>query len=361
MAKLQVGLLFGGRSVEHEVSISSASSILRALDPNRYDVSLLAVDHGGRWRSVSAGFETLDEIEGAEVHLPAVPGARSLLFEDGSPATPALDVIFPIVHGSGGEDGSLQGLLELCGIAYVGSGVLGSSLQMDKVVSKQLLTAAGLPVLPGRCVDTRELGGSQEALAKSIEEELGLPLFVKPAHLGSSVGISRVTRSAELLPALLEAARYDSRILAERGIDARDLEVALLDRDPVEASVPGEIRTDRPFYDYEAKYVDEGTELLVPAPVSEKLAEALAEAALVAFRALEGEGLGRVDFLLDRNSDEFFVNEVNSLPGFTEASMYPRLWEASGLPYPALLDRLIEVAIERQHRQARLETQYRRL
>ena len=361
MAKLQVGLLFGGRSVEHEVSISSASSILRALDPNRYDVCPLAVDHGGRWRSVAAGFETRGEIEGDEVHLPAVPGARSLLFADGSPATPPLDVIFPIVHGSGGEDGNLQGLLELSGIAYVGSGVLGSSLQMDKVVSKRLLAAAGLPVLPGRCVDTRELDGSREALAKSIEEEIGLPLFVKPAHLGSSVGISRVTRSADLLPALLEAARYDGRVLAERGIDARDLEVALLDRDPVEASVPGEIRTERPFYDYEAKYVDESTELLVPAPVSPELATALANAALAAFRALEGEGLGRVDFLLDRESGEFFVNEVNSLPGFTEASMYPRLWEASGLPYPALLDRLIEVAIERQHRKARLETQYRRL
>jgi len=361
MEKLQVGLLFGGRSVEHEVSISSACSIFRALDPSRYDVCMLAVDHQGRWRLVPSGFAAHDEIQGDEVHLPAVPDTQRLLFADGSPATPPLDVMFPIVHGTGGEDGSLQGLLELSGIPYVGSGVLGSSLQMDKVASKRVLAAAGLPVLPGRSVETRDLDGSRANLARSVEADLGLPLFVKPAHLGSSVGISLVTQSAELLPALEEAARYDHRILVERGIDARDVEVAVLDGDPPQASVPGEICTQRPFYDYEAKYVDENTELFVPAPLPPETAAALGKAAIAAFLALEGEGLGRVDFLLDRASDEFFVNEVNSLPGFTEVSMFPKLWEASGLSYAALLDRLIEAAMERHRHRARLETQYRRL
>ena len=361
MAKLQVGLLFGGRSVEHEVSIASAECIFQALDPSRYALCMLAVDPQGRWHQVPAGVTAHDEILGDEVHLPAVPGARQLLFADGKPATPALDVIFPIVHGSGGEDGSLQGLMELSGMPYVGSGVLGSALQMDKVVSKRVLAAAGLPVLPGRCVETRELEGDREALSRSIEADLGLPLFVKPAHLGSSIGISRVTSSAEMLPALREAARYDDRVLAERGLDARDVEVAVLDGNPPQASVPGEIRTQHPFYDYEAKYMDESTELLIPAPLPPETSKALGKAAVEAFQALEGAGLGRVDFLIDRESGEFFINEVNSLPGFTEVSMYPRLWEASGLPYAALLDRLLEAAIERQNRRARLETQYRRI
>jgi len=322
---------------------------------------MLAVDHQGRWHLVSQGFAAHDEIQGDEVHLPAVPGARRLLFTDGSPATPTLDVMFPIVHGTGGEDGSLQGLLELSGIPYVGSGVLGSSLQIDKVASKRALAAAELPVLPGRSLEIGDLDGDRAALARSLEAELGLPLFVKPAHLGSSVGISRVAQSAELPPAIAEAARYDHRILVECGIDARDVEVAVLGGNPPQASLPGEIRTRRAFYDYEAKYVDENTELLVPAPLPPETAAALGKAAVAAFLALEGEGLGRVDFLIDRASGEFFVNEVNSLPGFTEVSMFPKLWEASGLPYSALLDRLIEAAMERQRRRVRLETQYRRL
>lgn len=367
MTKLRVGLLFGGRSVEHEVSIASASSIFRALDPTRYDVSLIAIDPDGRWHLAPPGLPPRAETtggseQGPEVHLPAVPGRSAIVSAgDGPPTEVAhLDVVFPIVHGSGGEDGSLQGLLELADVAYVGSGVLGSAIQMDKEVSKRLLAAAGLPVVPWETVRASELARDADAVVSRVRDALPLPLFVKPANLGSSVGIHRVAEPSELGPALSDAARYDTKLLVERGLDARDLEVALLGDDPVEASVPGEIRTGRAFYDYEAKYVDEETELLVPAPVSETLSRALRDAAQRAFTVLEGRGLGRVDFLVERDTDAFYVNEVNSLPGFTEVSMYPRLWEATGLPYPALLDRLIELALDHHRARSRLETQYRR-
>jgi D-alanine-D-alanine ligase len=360
MEKLRVGLLFGGRSVEHEVSIASAASIFRALDPTRYEVSLVAIDPHGRWHLAPPALPPQAEIRGEEVRLPAVPGRGELLpVGGGAEAAARLDVVFPIVHGQGGEDGSLQGLLELADVPYVGAGVLGSAVQMDKGVTKSLLRAAGLPVLPWTIVRAPELARDPDGIVRRIETELSLPVFVKPANLGSSVGISRVAESAELLPALREAARYDPKIVVECGIAARDVEVALLGADPVEASIPGEIRTQREFYDYEAKYVDEDTQLLVPAPLSEELTRSLRDTAIEAFKALEGHGLARVDFLVDRDTDEFFVNEVNSLPGFTEVSMFPRLWEATGLPYPALLDRLIELAIARHRERASLVTQYR--
>jgi D-alanine-D-alanine ligase len=363
MSKLRVGLLFGGRSVEHEVSVSSAGSIFRALDPARYEVHLVAIDQDGRWHLAPPALPPQQVLTGGrEVRLPAVPGKAMLVPVEAGDARPVaeLDVIFPIVHGRGGEDGSLQGLLELAGVAYVGSGVLGSSLQMDKEVSKRLLRDAGLPVLPWQLVKTSELARDPQATIERLLDALELPVFVKPANLGSSVGIHRVARREDLLPALQDAVRYDPKVLVEQGIPARDVEVALLGDDPVEASVPGEIRTRRDWYDYEAKYVDEDTELLIPAPVAEEVARGLREAAIRAFEALEGSGLGRVDFLVHQQTGEFWVNEVNSLPGFTDVSMYPKLWEASGLPYPALLDRLIELAIERHRVRARLETQYRR-
>lgn len=360
MAKVKIGLLFGGRSVEHEVSIASAASIFRALDPTRYDVSLVAIDQHGRWHLAPPALPPQGQISGPEVRLTTWPGDGHLLASGDGSSAAELDVIFPIVHGRGGEDGSLQGLLELANIAYVGSGVLGSSVQMDKEISKRLLRVAGLPVLPWVLVRSSELARGMDAVVRRVEAEIGLPAFVKPANLGSSVGISRATDSETLRAGLLEAARYDTKIVVECGIAARDVEVALLGDDPVEASIAGEISTQREFYDYEAKYVDEETELLVPAPVSDDVMAELQQAAIGAFKALEGEGLGRVDFLIDRETGEFFVNEVNSLPGFTDGSMYPRLWEASGLSYPALLDRLIELALERHRKRSTLETQYRR-
>jgi len=360
MAKVKVGLLFGGRSVEHEVSIASAASIFRALDPTRYDVSLVAIDQHGRWHLAPPALPPQGEISGPEVRLPAWPGDGHLLNSSDASLAAELDVIFPIVHGRGGEDGSLQGLLELANMAYVGSGVLGSSVQMDKEISKRLLRVAGLPVLPWVVVRSAELSRGMDAVIRRVEAEIGLPAFVKPANLGSSVGISRATDGDSLRAGLVEAARYDTKIVVECGIAARDVEVALLGDDPVEASIAGEICTQREFYDYEAKYVDEETELLVPAPVSDDVMADLQQTAIGAFKALEGEGLGRVDFLIDRETGEFFVNEVNSLPGFTDGSMYPRLWEASGLSYPALLDRLIELALTRHRKRSALETQYRR-
>jgi len=277
----------------------------------------------------------------------------------GSDAEPVdLDVVFPIIHGRGGEDGSLQGLLEMAGVAYVGSGVLGSALQMDKEVSKRLLQAAGLPVTPWVCVRSEQLRQDTQSVASRVLKEIGLPMFVKPANQGSSVGISRVGKSAELIPALTKAARYDTKLLAERGIDAREIEVALLGNDPIEASVPGEIRTKRDFYDYYAKYQDDQTELLIPAPLDDRQTAEVRRLAIDATRALEGAGMARVDFLMERSTGRFFVNEVNSLPGFTDGSMYPKLWEASGLRYSALLDRLIELAIARHRITSALETRY---
>jgi len=364
MARLRVALLFGGRSVEHEVSLISANSILAALDPARYDVTLVAVDPEGRWHMGNPALPPSPEalkaaVQGDEVDLPVAPGQHTLIPVDGSAATSghALDVIFPVIHGRGGEDGSLQGLLELAGIPYVGSGVLGSAIQMDKDVAKRLLTAAGLPVTPWACVRSNRLGDG-EAVVDALIEELGPALFVKPANQGSSVGISKVERREDLLPALLEAARYDTKILVERAIDAREIEVALLGNDPIEASIPGEIRTRHAFYDYDAKYVDTETELLIPAPIDARLADEVRRLAVAATVALEGAGLARVDFLLDRNSEEIFINEVNSIPGFTQGSMYPLLWQASGISYPALLDRLIELALERHRITAALETRY---
>jgi D-alanine-D-alanine ligase len=360
MAKLRVGIVYGGRSVEHEVSIASATSIVQALDPARYDIRLIAIDHDGRWHLGGPGMLP-DAVVGAEeVTLPAVPGERRLVSVARGTEAAELDVILPIVHGTGGEDGTLQGFLELAGVPYVGSGVLGSAIQMDKEVSKRLLLQAGLPVVPGVLVRKHEIerdpaGAEERALAA-----IGLPAFVKPACLGSSVGISKVRRREELGPALREAARYDAKILVEQAVDAREIEVAVLGDESPDASVPGEIVPRSEWYDYESKYVDEGTELRIPAPLSEPESAEARRLALEAFRVLEGSGMARVDFFLERATGLFRINEVNSLPGFTEVSMYPKLWQASGLSYPALLDRLLELALARGQLARGLERTYRR-
>lgn len=359
MEKLRVGLLFGGRSVEHEVSLASAASILQALDPNRYDVQLLCVDHDGRWHLAAPGALPENAAAGQEVLLPATPGEHALQAADTGAPVAGLDVVIPMIHGTGGEDGCLQGLLELSGVAYVGSRVLGSALQMDKEVSKRLLAAAGLPVVPGIATTRQELEHDAEALCERAVRELGLPLFVKPACLGSSVGISKVTEAAALGPALAEAARYDRKLLVEQAIDAREIEVAVIGTHEPEASVPGEILPKRDWYDYQAKYADDETELVIPAEIDEVQTEEVRRLALAAYRCLEGGGLGRVDFFLDRATGRFYVSEVNSLPGFTEMSMFPRLWQASGLPYTALLDRLIEQALETHRERESQETVYR--
>jgi D-alanine-D-alanine ligase len=368
MTKLSVGLLFGGRSVEHEVSMASATSILEALDPSRYEVSLIAVDADGHWHLGSRELPPEASTRGGEVLLPANPGTGGLV-EAGDvrgPLAASLDVIFPIIHGRGGEDGSLQGLLELADIPYVGSGVLASAVQMDKDIAKRLLAAAGLPVVPWEVARIASSSQRSDAgLAKAASDILSrarfsLPYFVKPANSGSSVGTSKVDSAEQLARALGTAARYDAKVLIEQAIDARELEVAVLGNDGPVASVPGEIAMEHAFYDYEAKYVEDSTRLVIPAPLSDGQTDQIREMAIQAFQLLEGEGMARVDFLLDRNTEQLYINELNSLPGFTkESSMYPKLWEASGLSYPALLDRLIELAMERHTAKSRLETTYR--
>lgn len=369
MGKLRVGLLFGGRSVEHDVSIVSATSILNALDRSRYDVSLIGVDPEGRWHLAERTAENakaLATVLGeADVFLPAAPGETRLRANGGDAgASPALlgaaarlDVVFPIIHGRGGEDGSLQGLLELADVPYVGSGVLSSALQMDKDVAKRLLAAAGLPVTPWVTFSASALARlGPRGAAERAEAELGLPAFAKPANSGSSVGISKAETVAELASAIAFAQRYDRKVLVEAAVDAREIEVAVLGNDEPEASVCGEIRSHRSFYDYEAKYHDDSTELFIPAELEPGESEQLRAMAIAAFRALDGEGMARVDFLFDRTTRRAYVNELNSLPGFTSVSMYPKLWEATGLAYPKLLDRLIELALERHDRRSKLET-----
>ena len=356
--KRRVGLLYGGRSVEHEVSVASAASILKALDGDRYDVSVIEVDQSGHWHLREADeLETLQPGKGREVALTPVPDTPTLspFPEDAAPAI-ALDVIFPIIHGRGGEDGSLQGLLELKEIAFVGSGVLGSAIQMDKDVTKKLLAHAGLPVVPWLGFHHHELeGDGLDLAAKKVGEELGYPVFIKPANSGSSVGISKARDAAELISGIREAKRHDDKVIVEVGLDAREIEVAVLGNDAPEASVAGEILPSHEFYDYEAKYLDDATELVIPAALSEEESLALRTMAVAAFTAVEASGFARVDFLIDRQTGKAYLNELNSLPGFTDGSMYPRLWEASGLPYPKLLDRLIDLAVERNQRRSQLE------
>jgi len=363
MTKLRVGLIFGGRSVEHDVSVISATSICTALDRSRIDVYLIGIDPSGAWHLGATGDRPQDVFARPSVSFPPNAGNRCVYAYSTSDAMTVrnqvalaqFDVLFPIVHGTGGEDGSLQGLFELTGIPYVGSGVLSSAIQMDKDITKRLLQAQGIPVVPWHCVASHQLERKGPEVARKAIDELGLPLFVKPARLGSSVGIAKVERAEDLLPALEDAARYDTKLLIEKGVDAREIEVAVLGGNEPEASIPGEIRPKHVFYDYAAKYEDDSTALLVPAPLSEKQCREAKELAKRAYCVLEAWGLTRVDFLLDRKTETFFLNEVNSLPGFTKISMYPKLWEASGLPYAQLLNRLIDLALERARQQARLE------
>ncbi len=363
--RLRVGVIFGGRSGEHEISLRSARSVVAALDPDRYEITLVGIDHAGRWSLLEATeFDALTRAtpaalagEGQPVTLPPVPAAvhppthrRDTLVN--------LDVVFPVLHGPYGEDGTMQGFLELADIAYVGAGVLGSAVGMDKDVQKRLLRDAGLPILPVATVHRRRHDGPP-ATAAEWARALGYPVFVKPANLGSSVGVSRVAAPEDLEKAIDLALAYDAKVLVEKGIPAREIECAVLGNDEPAASVPGEIETSAGFYSYEAKYVDpDGAVLRIPAPLSEERSEQVRTLAVRTFQVLECAGMARVDFLLDRATDEIYINELNSIPGFTSISMYPKLWEHSGLSYPALLDRLIELALERHAARGGLRKTY---
>ena len=352
MKRTRVAVLLGGRSTEHAVSCVSAGSVLAALDRERYDVVTVGITPEGRWVLVPddpallalSGRELPSVKDGQAVALPGDPTVGGLVpLEDGPGLLGRVDVVFPVLHGPWGEDGTVQGLLEMAGVPYVGSGVLASAAAMDKAVAKVLLRAAGLPVADARVVRQGANVDAEALLA------LGLPLFVKPARGGSSIGISRVTTADGLRPALEQAWRADPKVLVEAAVPGREVECGVLDGpDGPRTTLPGEIRVagDRAFYDFDAKYLEDATELLVPADLPEGVAARLQEAAVTAFRALECEGLARVDFFVGPDG-ALTVNEVNTMPGFTPTSMYPRMWAASGLGYPELVDRLVQDALRR--------------
>lgn len=359
--KLNVGVLFGGRSGEHEVSLLSARAILAALDPQKYTVTQIGITHDGDWlvgenvhEKMSAGLSPSNSADLHPATILPTPSWKGLYQISQSQAGKLLeklsdlDVIFPVLHGTFGEDGTIQGLLELAEIAYVGAGVVGSAVGMDKAICKDVLRANGIPQVESILVLRKTIESDINDVVHRTEAMSEYPYFTKPANLGSSVGIAKCSNRTELIAGLVEASRYDRRILVERGIDAREIEVSVLgNSDPI-ASVPGEILPSREFYSYEAKYIDDRSELIIPAPISFEFAQQVQDYAVRAFRATDCAGMARVDFLLDKVSGELFLNEINSIPGFTQISMYPKLWEASGLPFNDLVDKLIELALERR-------------
>jgi len=363
--KINVGVIFGGRSGEHEVSMMSSRSILAVLDPARYTVPQIGITHAGEWftgEDVWAAFDAgrMDGLSRA-VLLPE-PGRATLYAHKGDSLEPIvdLDVIFPVLHGTFGEDGTLQGLLELADVAYVGAGVLASSVGMDKALFKDVMRANGLPTIESLTFLRGQIETSMDSVLEQ-SETLGYPLFAKPANLGSSVGITKCHGRSELYEGLMEAARFDRRVLVEKAVpNAREIEGSVLGNDQPQASTPGEILPGDEYYSYEAKYISDNSQLLIPAPLPEAVSEQIRALAVQAYRAIDCAGLARVDFLVNAETLEVFINEVNTIPGFTRISMYPKLWEASGISYRTLVDRLIELALERKADRDRTERRFRR-
>ena len=353
--RLRIGVLFGGRSGEHEVSLASAASVIRGLDPDKYEIVPIGVTKEGHWLIGGGAQKMLPEIlrTGQRVTMSADPTDAALVRLDGSGGGQRIDVVFPVMHGTFGEDGTIQGLLDLAGLPFVGAGVLGSAIAMDKDVAKKLLQAAKIPVVPWVSIRRDEWERNENIITHQIEKEFPYPVFVKPATLGSSVGMSKVHSRQELAPALNLASEFAMKILVERAVNAREIEVAVLGNHDPQASVPGEIVPHREFYDYAAKYLEEGTKLLIPADLKPAQAKKFQHLAVLAFRALELSGMARVDFFLGKEGGKTYLNEVNTIPGFTSISMYPKLWEASGIPFPQLIDKLIELALEQHGEKAR--------
>jgi D-alanine-D-alanine ligase len=375
--KLRVGVIYGGRSGEHEVSIASAAAVVQHLDPQPYEPIPIRIEKDGRWiiadrlPAVSSAAEVIEQTRadgakrlgrgGREAHLVAYPGDEQIMTIDRG-TTPAitglaLDVVFPVLHGPYGEDGTVQGLLELANIPYVGAGVLGSAVGMDKAMAKLLFAARGLPQTPYLVVLRSEWGGSPAATLAAVSSTLGYPVFVKPANLGSSVGISKAKAESELPAAIDAAAEFDRKIVIEAAVpNAREIEVAVLGNDHPEASVPGEVVPSREFYDYQAKYLDDDSRIIIPAPLPAEVADTVQQLALDVFKSLDCAGMARVDFLMDGSTSQLYVNEINTIPGFTTISMYAKMWAASGVSYPELLDRLITLARERHAEKQQLRT-----
>ncbi|HEV7511380.1 MAG TPA: D-alanine--D-alanine ligase family protein [Candidatus Acidoferrum sp.] len=356
--KLRVGVLFGGRSGEHEVSLASAASIIRGLDPQKYEAVPIGITKEGHWLIGEGAQKMLPEVlrTGQRVVMSADPTESALMPIDGSARGQKLDVIFPVIHGTFGEDGTMQGLLELAGLPFVGAGVLGSAIGMDKDVAKKLMQVAGIPVVPWIAVQRADWERDPKAIRRAIEKKFKYPVFAKPATLGSSVGMTKVHSRAELGPALDLAAEFAMKIMVERAVSAREIEVSVLGNHDPRASIPGEIVPHREFYDYAAKYLEEGTQLLIPAKLKKSEVKKVQAMAVTAFRALELSGMARVDFFIEKRGGKIFLNEVNTIPGFTSISMYPKLWEANGIPFRELISKLIDLALE-QH-QEKVRTKY---
>lgn len=356
--RYRVGVLFGGRSGEHEVSLASARNVVEALHKAGHTVVPIGITPQGRWLTNGSAVtqltgETLKPLSA----LPTVTNADAAaedswaLLPQATPDTPlpALDVVFPVLHGTYGEDGTVQGLLEMAGLPYVGSNVLASAVGMDKAVAKQLFAQVGLRQTDFQIILRKQWQQQPAMIVEELEQRFTYPCFVKPANLGSSIGVSKVRTRAELAAGIQGAARYDRKILVESAVpNARELEVSVLGNDEPLVSVPGEVIPSNEFYDYAAKYLDGASQYVIPAAITPALAQEMQQMALVAWRAADCSGLARVDFLLDDSTQTLYLNEINTMPGFTRFSMYPKLWEASGLSYPELVDRLIELALERQ-------------
>lgn len=352
---LRVGVLFGGRSGEHEVSLASAASVIRGMDLDKYEPVPVGITKDGHWLIGEGAVKMLPDVlkSGRRVMLTADPTEAALVPLDRGAGAQRFDVIFPVMHGTFGEDGTIQGMLELSGLPFVGAGVLGSAIGMDKDVSKRLCENAGIPVVPWITVHRWQWEKDPEAVKASIQLKFEYPVFVKPATLGSSVGMTKVHSTEELGPALDLAAAYGLKILVEESVTAREIEVAVLGNHDPKASIPGEIVPHREFYDYTAKYLEDGTQLLIPADLKPPQVKKIQTLAVEAFRVLELSGMARVDFFLEKKGNKLYLNEVNTIPGFTSISMYPKLWEASGIPFRELVDKLIELAFEMHREKAR--------
>jgi D-alanine-D-alanine ligase len=353
--RLRVGVLFGGRSGEHEVSLVSAASVIRGLDPDKYEPVPIGITKDGHWLVGEGAAKLLPDIlkSGRRVMLTADPTEAAIVPLDRGAGAQRFDVIFPVMHGTFGEDGTIQGMLELADIPFVGAGVLGSAIGMDKDVSKRLCECAGIPVVPWVTVFRWRWEKEPAEVQAEIEAKFPYPVFVKPATLGSSVGMTKVHNSAELAPALNLACEFGMKILVEKAVSAREIEVSVLGNHDPQASVPGEIIPHREFYDYTAKYLEDGTQLLIPADLKPPLGKKIQALAVEAFRTLELSGMARVDFFLEKKGGKLFLNEVNTIPGFTSISMYPKLWEASGISFRELIDKLIDLALEMHREKAR--------
>ncbi|HXT33909.1 MAG TPA: D-alanine--D-alanine ligase family protein [Vicinamibacterales bacterium] len=383
MKRLRVGVLYGGRSGEHEVSLASAASVFANLDRSRYEPVPIKIEKDGRWAladrppSTMIAGEVIEQArleaarpvrEGREVHFVARPSDETILSIDRTRGRDAdvpaavvtglsLDVIFPMLHGPYGEDGTMQGLLELANIPYVGAGVLASAVGMDKGMMKIAFAGRGLPVCPYRVVLRHEWKANADRITADLEKALQYPMFVKPANLGSSVGISKAKNASELVAAMDLAGSFDRKIVVEAAVpDAREIECAVLGNDTPEASVPGEIIPSREFYDYESKYLDEGSKSVIPADLPARTADEVRRLSIEAFKAVDAAGMSRIDFLLSRRDGSLWLNEVNTIPGFTTISMFAKLWAASGVDYPTLLDRLIGLALDRHAEKQQLRT-----